>query len=126
MEYQALKVWVIVLGTVLGSWGSDAWAEISVKKIVFQGRGASRPEIQLVVTGSRQQGYVAQVWNGDYLWSSCQQKRTQKGKLSFECGRKNLKLDWRGEEYRNEGIAPALLTEGSGSQVRFEDLTAAL
>ncbi|NDD90521.1 hypothetical protein EBZ37_00320, partial [bacterium] len=74
----------------------------------------------------KNQGYVAQVWKGDYLWSSCRQKTGERGKLSFECGKKNMKLDWRGEQYRNDGVVPALLTEGSGAQEPFEELTAAL
>jgi hypothetical protein len=124
MEARALGIWVIAAVALLAA--NFAWADVAVKKIVFQGRGTARPEIQLVVTGSRGDGYSAQLWNGDYLWSSCRQAARGKGRLSFECGRQQVKMDWRGQEYRDEGIIRALLTDGSGKQEELEPLTASL
>ena len=124
MEVQALVRWVVGGMVLLAA--DFAWADVAVKKIVFQGRGTARPEIQLVVTGNRGSGYTAQLWNGDYLWSSCRQESAGKGRLRFDCGRQQVKVDWRGQEYRDEGVVRALLTEGSGQQETLEPLTASL
>lgn len=124
MKVQALVRWS--MSGVMFLAADFAWAEFSVEKIVFQGRGTARPDIQLVVTGSRENGYSAQLWNGDYLWSSCRQESGAQGRLRFDCGRQQVKVDWRGQEYRDQGIIRALLTEESGEQESLEPLTASL
>jgi len=124
MEVRALGVLVVAAVALLVA--NFAWADVAVKKIVFQGRGTARPEIQLVVTGSRGAGYSAQLWNGDYLWGSCRQESAGQGRLRFHCGRQQVKVDWRGQEYRDEGIVRALLTDASGKQEELEPLTASL
>ena len=115
---------VVGVGLLAGNW---AWAGMSVEKIVFQGRGKVRSNIQLVVTGSRNVGYAAQLWKGDYLWGTCrQEKGTPRGKLAFDCGRRKVSLAWDTQQYRNDGIVRALLSSAGESVEPLETITSAL